>query len=1107
MKTYYVCALFVMLQIVIIADSVAQTAIGPDTSDYRKELFRNEDRGYYMDYDTSITHQSRIGLWLSGNAHDTCYSYYQWMLPSELIPDGSEIDSVRLQAKTTAAGSPASFALSRLAWDIRSTWRPALWESTKVAPRYNEQEFTNNHFDRTYRYGVPGDSLVYWVRQRLSSHVFGIAFWTGLTQNYKLLSDSVLLTIWLHPMQNTVFEKFDDNNGFQENGWVGHLEGSIAWYELNPVTSSYPFWVNVKSWETFYADSLKYHENASPYSEGKYHKWEGYNDGINPRGFQMLPADPHQVARFTAIHGAMLQSQLMDNDSLGGQLQFTDPWFRDSTNGNLTWNRGPDAIPQWVPYSYANLGTNSDHQGVFLNEGYPNWSPPYYSVGAPLNQTIGLFSSYFQYWTVEPGRADFRTPSKDTTALVFTQAGATVTAKYKAHLVSTNQFATGPNGQRKVVTYGSSSHAVYESAGCIFYMRNDGSGWGGEQLISRPTRTAKNPSVAAAWFSTNAIFVHIAWEEQDSVTLQWKIMYRHSENNGASFSESLDNPHYIGDGHEPVCAGDNEGAVAWRADNGQLYFRHEPSRTDVMWSVAVPDADSASELSLAGHGNTFYLSFIQGGGVRLKKIAAYWYPAACDTFFESENPVSQYSWVTDCRRTNVTALGNIMVSWDALGNGVVGIPPDDPQKAGVDGAGTDMRRIFTVERTPSGWGYLAIFSTGTSDNTSPSLGIDARPSVNKAYMLWQAPSDGIAQASRNLAGWNYLWSWATILDNGKVPTADPYICSSSDTRWQMWTGLTGSLYPVVLTDGGSSRPGLQQAKGTLTPSATGAGRISRQATIRLDSLMLGQPEPGAVTGDLVVNCQRFKVTCNGVVTPLDFSSDSTTNENWLGTVATVVPENADQFSGTIGIALRKFEVVKPDLPLNTPVMTLGVQIGGNLLRTRTITLSDLARLGVQDTVVWFHISVPANGLRGKTVAFRQQLIGQDVKMQPAWSELTEFDSISTHSQALVATASAGTQQSQLPTVFALHQNFPNPFNPATELRFDLPEAGNVSLVLYDVLGREVANLVSGYHEGGYHRATWNASGQASGVYFARFSVINGGGVVAYTKVNKLMLVR
>ncbi len=95
----------------------------------------------------------------------------------------------------------------------------------------------------------------------------------------------------------------------------------------------------------------------------------------------------------------------------------------------------------------------------------------------------------------------------------------------------------------------------------------------------------------------------------------------------------------------------------------------------------------------------------------------------------------------------------------------------------------------------------------------------------------------------------------------------------------------------------------------------------------------------------------------------------------------------------------------------------------------------------------------------------------------------------------------------IPGEFLLAQNFPNPFNPTTEIRFDLPEAGNVSLVVYDVLGREVATLATGYREVGYHLAIWNAAGQASGVYFARFNVTNADGKNIYSKINKLMLIR
>jgi hypothetical protein len=74
----------------------------------------------------------------------------------------------------------------------------------------------------------------------------------------------------------------------------------------------------------------------------------------------------------------------------------------------------------------------------------------------------------------------------------------------------------------------------------------------------------------------------------------------------------------------------------------------------------------------------------------------------------------------------------------------------------------------------------------------------------------------------------------------------------------------------------------------------------------------------------------------------------------------------------------------------------------------------------------------------------------------------------------------------MPKSFALRQNTPNPFNPVTEIRYDLPEASTVSLKIFDSRGREVADLASGPGAAGRHRVVWNAENLPSGVYIARF---------------------
>ena len=89
----------------------------------------------------------------------------------------------------------------------------------------------------------------------------------------------------------------------------------------------------------------------------------------------------------------------------------------------------------------------------------------------------------------------------------------------------------------------------------------------------------------------------------------------------------------------------------------------------------------------------------------------------------------------------------------------------------------------------------------------------------------------------------------------------------------------------------------------------------------------------------------------------------------------------------------------------------------------------------------------------------------------------------------------------LPKVYALMQNFPNPFNPTTVIRYILPEHANVNLVIYEILGREVAELVKGEAEAGYYEVKFNAGSYASGIYLEKLS--DG----SFTQVHKMMLMK
>jgi len=74
---------------------------------------------------------------------------------------------------------------------------------------------------------------------------------------------------------------------------------------------------------------------------------------------------------------------------------------------------------------------------------------------------------------------------------------------------------------------------------------------------------------------------------------------------------------------------------------------------------------------------------------------------------------------------------------------------------------------------------------------------------------------------------------------------------------------------------------------------------------------------------------------------------------------------------------------------------------------------------------------------------------------------------------------------QLPKIYKLEQNYPNPFNPVTTIKFQLPKTSNVTLVIYNIQGQEVARLVDGYVEAGYHSIPWKPEMAASGIYIYR----------------------
>ena len=90
---------------------------------------------------------------------------------------------------------------------------------------------------------------------------------------------------------------------------------------------------------------------------------------------------------------------------------------------------------------------------------------------------------------------------------------------------------------------------------------------------------------------------------------------------------------------------------------------------------------------------------------------------------------------------------------------------------------------------------------------------------------------------------------------------------------------------------------------------------------------------------------------------------------------------------------------------------------------------------------------------------------------------------------------------EIPTVYKLYNNYPNPFNPTSTIKFDIPKATDVKMVVFNVLGQEVSTLLNMHLAPGSYSVIWDATNDPSGVYFYRISA------GTFTDIKKMVLVK
>lgn len=324
----------------------------------------------------------------------------------------------------------------------------------------------------------------------------------------------------------------------------------------------------------------------------------------------------------------------------------------------------------------------------------------------------------------------------------------------------------------------------------------------------------------------------------------------------------------------------------------------------------------------------------------------------------------------------------------------------------------------------------------------------------------------------------------TITDNA-ASSLDIGTAGSLTNSWN-FSNLATSSFQVLRAVAAASSPWIAQHPGAthclrLDTNFTGINGSIYQYLQLSTTQMLNMGAMGRQTVGFVVLEFRLRVIPNEIVYGLPLSMGgtwSTEFTNW-----TRISLNGDSIGGSLTTHRARYTVDAAGwmrLPNDSRWIAA--------LRIRKVNFYNnspiggyvfLSKGGAQ-VIVETYDTVTTSGTiaitPGKTIWNNSVMPGQDVTLDVPVAEA-------------------------VPKEIFLGQNYPNPFNPSTTISFSLPQQSFVTLKVYNVLGEEVANLVSEERPAGSHKIEWNADGLPSGVYYYQLSA---GGII---QTRKMVLLR
>ncbi len=438
-------------------------------------------------------------------------------------------------------------------------------------------------------------------------------------------------------------------------------------------------------------------------------------------------------------------------------------------------------------------------------------------------------------------------------------------------------------------------------------------------------------------------------------------------------------------------------------------------------------------------------------------------------------------------------------------------------------------------------GLAQVLFTVNLDSTTTGSGSSAK---GTGYFRWQ---DSAGNSTANslkytitFAGLSGTYTGAHFHYSPTGAILQPITFSDTATAKDTWSGYADSVLTLLLHGRiyvnvhSTVAPG-GEIRGTVTPvgampfvaaldsSLTGSGSHGKGTAFATLSSNIQSISYGATYARLsgALTGSHFHTSTNGgVINPVTFTGNSTTG-TWTGFSDVNLQDllrgrvymnlHTGNFpAGEIRGTLRYYDGTFTTMLNGTQAGTSSTGTGTAWLHFGTSNDSAYYQVtfaGLANTYSGSHFHLAPGGTVVKPIATSDSTTGSGAWAIPdslAASALKGSIYVNIHSTTFPAGDIRGTLggsmnvatgvekvSSKVPASFELNQNYPNPFNPSTSISFSIAKSSRVSLIVFNLLGQEVATLMDGPQSAGSYKVTFDASKLASGVYLYRLSTSDG----------------